>query len=167
MASDPFTIYNNQVFDNTNVTNNGKFVLDTSSDYNNTGSYNSIRAIGEFSSLTPDPDTNNTNYAIRFVVESSDDSGHWFPIGAMFEPIRHLGGGSRHIIIVQPNIFNIDEGVPVDDWDGQNVTTRISRQQGSLGVDYRVKLEIVESKYGTADAFSSLNITLFGERYNA
>ena len=111
MAADPFTIYTDETIDNSLITGNGKFTVKTSNSFNNTSSYNSISVIVEFSDLVPDPENISTNYSLRAVVETSDDQGHWWPIGAQFEPLRRLSQGARQIIVIQPNIFNIDEGV--------------------------------------------------------
>jgi hypothetical protein len=84
----------------------------------------------------------------------------------MFEPHNPASPTDRHIVIIQPNIFNIDEGVPVDLFDGVGNVTRVSRQQGVIGGDFRIITEVSDSLAGTSNALQSFDIELFGEYYN-
>ena len=164
MAVDPFTIYSSKTIDNSVITGNGKFILDTSPVIQNTNALDSILVDFEISSLSPT--TSASDYYLQLSIEVGDGAGVFHPIGLMFEPLRRLTQGPRNLIVVQPNIFNINEGVPVDTWDGAKVTTRISRQQGILGQEFHTVLTILENQYGTADAFESMIFKLIGERYD-
>ena len=170
MASDPFTIAINQVVAMTAipVTGNGKFLAFVSTPTNHTQSKNSFRLHAQFNGFLPDPLAVGASpgWSLRAVVESSDGQGHWFPIATQFEPLRNPLQGSTQIMVVQPTIFNPDEGIPVDVWDGQAVVARVNRQQGVLGIDFRVKVELIETRYGTADALQSFTLSLFGDRYD-
>ena len=167
MAADPFTIYTSQLVNASGIiTDNGKFVLNTSDEFNNNGGYDSIIVNVDFSDLTPDPETTSPGYFIRAELQTSDNEGNWFPIGHMFEPVRRPEQGLKHIIVIQPNTFNINEGFPTDIFDGQNVVSRISRQQGALGVDFRTVVSAIETKQGTANALESFKLSIYGERYN-
>jgi len=167
MATVPFSIVSNHVVGNSAVTGNGKFTIYQSPTFANSGSYDSIMLNIVFQSLKPDPPVS-PGYSLLATIESSDSENppKWFPIAAMFEPVRRLQQGPRHVLVVQPNIYNFFEGAPVDYYDGQSVTTRISRQQGILGDNYRVILHIVETKYGTSDAFEEVTLDIYGQRYN-
>lgn len=166
MAADPFVLWNNHVLDNTPITGNGQFELGVTNPENNNGGYNSIFLHMEFMDILPDQDALNPFYWINVQLETGDNAGNWWPIGHMFEPFRFAHNGTKNIIVVQPNIFNIDEGVPIALWDGIAVSQLISRQQGILGVNFRVRFLIREEKYGEPNAFQSMKVNVFGERYN-
>lgn len=170
MPSEPFTIYTGKYVNVSQVvTSNNKFIVDVTPTVQNPDNQtcNSILLDLEYSGFTPNPDTTSPGWKIRAVIESSNGSGSWHPIGVQFEPLQHPSQGARQIIIIQPNIINFDEGIPVDVWDGQAVATRINRQQGVLGIDFRVVLEVIETKYGTLDALQGFTVKMIGERYNA
>lgn len=170
MATYPFTIYTgNTILMNSVVNSNGKFIVNISPTISNPSNEetNSIVLDVLFSNFSPDPETTVPGWSIRAVVESSNGAGLWRPVGVQFEPLRNPAQGSRQIIIIQPNIINFDEGIPIDVWDGEAVSSRINRQQGILGNDFRVVLEVIETKYGTLDALQSFNVRMTGERYRA
>jgi len=174
MASDPFTVWTNeQIVLNGSpliVTGNGKFIAKTSAKSNNTQAKNAILLDVTFSDfvLVGGGNPSLGGWGLRAVVECSDGSnpGNWRRVGAMFEPLRDPAQGTRQLIIAQPNINNPNEGIPQDEWDGSSVTYRIHRQQGILGVDFRVLIEVSESKHGLPDALQSFKVTAFGERYD-
>lgn len=163
----PFTIYSNHVCDVTQtITSNGSFEVDITDGFSNSGGYNSITAHIRFKATTPHEEVGSPGWNILAIIESSDGSGTWNPIGQMMDPIRFLTQGAHNVITVQPNIFNIHEGVPIDIWDGTKTVTRISRQQGILGDDYRIKIIVHETKFGTSDALQSFTVDITGIRYN-
>lgn len=168
MATQPFTIYSSKTILVSNIVNaNGKFVVDISPEFTNPDNEgcNSILLDIEFSNFLPDPDTNPPNWKIKATIESSNGAGLWRPVGSQFEPLSHPSQGPRQIIIVQPDIVNFDEGIPIDDWDGAAVVARRSRQQGILGNDFRVVLSVLENNYGNLNALQSFTVKMIGERY--
>jgi hypothetical protein len=175
MAVEPFTIYpGGKLFTEAmiaeKITGNGKFILEASDAFPNSQAKTSIFVDVDYRDILPDPNTSQPGWSLRAIVESSNGENGgtrvWHPIGVQFEPLRHPSQGTRQIIYIQPDILNLDEGVPVDVWDGQGVAQRINRQQGSLGVDFRVVIEVIETKFGTADALKGLRLWVGGERYN-
>lgn len=170
MPSEPFTIYTGKFINVSQlVTANGKYIADISVPITNPDNQatNSILLDVDYSGFSPNPDTTSPGWSLRVIIESSNGSSMWHPIGVQFDPLRHPSQGTRQIIIVQPNIINFDEGIPIDVWDGQAVSTRINRQQGVLGIDFRVVLELIETKHGTLDALQGFTVKMIGERYNA
>jgi len=73
----------------------------------------------------------------------------------------------RQVLVAAPNVFTFDEGIPIDDWDGEKVTTRYNKKQDRLTSKWRVRVDVRDTKFGTADAFVSTKINLYGERFNA
>lgn len=168
MSSVPFTLEASKVLDNTNVVSNGITNIYTGASQSNTGDYGGLKVIMEYSDLLPDPDIANSNYSLSCVVESQDDSGqHWYPLIRQFDVLRSLNQGARQVLIISPGIFTFDEGVPIDDWDGQKVTTRYNKKQDRLTDIWRVCVHVLENKFGDPDAFQSCKINLYGERFNA
>jgi hypothetical protein len=168
MSVDPFTIYNNTgelISMAGQVTGNGKFTVRTTASQNNNTARDSILVDVSFSDFILNGGTS-PGWSVRCVLESSDGNGNWHRVGAMFEPLRSIEQGARNLVVVQPNIINFDEGIPIDEWDGQAVAYRIHRQQGVLGQDYRFRFEVIETKFATPDALVSFKVKLFGQRYS-
>jgi len=163
----PFNIYTDHVCPvSQKITSNGSFVVDITTPINNVGNNNSITVHITFKDLVPHEEAGSPGWNILAVLETSDGSGHWSPIGQMFDPIRFLTQGAHNVITVQPNVFNIHEGVPIDIWDGTKTVSRISRQQGILGEDFRLKFIVHETKFGTSDALQSFTVDVVGIRYD-
>lgn len=175
MALNPFTFYEGATKQSvtgvdTTVTESGKvFPVDTTPLQNNNNGLDSVILNIKITNIVPDPVTATAaGWRIRCVVESQGEGNPaWFlPVGSMFESHAPASPEDRHVIIVQPNIFNIDEGVPLDLFDGAGNITRISRQQGIIATDFRVITEVSDQFAGTADALQSFDLELFGEYYD-
>ncbi|ANS05914.1 hypothetical protein [uncultured Mediterranean phage] len=166
----PFTLETDLVLDNTNVTGDGIFELHRTDAQSNSGDYEGIKVVIEYDDFTPDPNDPllNSNYSLSAVVEGRDASGAmWYPLIRQFDILRNPLGGKRQILVVSPSMFVIDEGIPIDDWDGEKVTTRYNKKQDRLTDNWRVRVEVRENKHGTADAFTSIKVNIFGARFNA
>ena len=170
MALVPFTLETNLTLDNTNVTGNGIFSIYDSGEQNNSGSYEGIKVILEFSAMTPDPNDPvlNSNYSVQAVLEGKESTGAtWYPLIRQFDVLRNPNQGLRQVLSIAPNIFTFDEGIPIDDWDGTKVTTRYNKKQDLLAEKWRVCINLTENKYGTSDEFTAVTVSIFGDRFNA
>ena len=167
MAVSSFSLYTNQLIENTNVTGNGNFTVLTSPTQNNTNGMPAIKVVAQFSEFTPDPVLNPTSYSFVVAIETSNNNGAtWFPLVTQFDPLRNPEHGSTIILVAAPNIFNPDEGISYDDWNGFNVVSRTSRRQDSLGAQYRVRLMVNETNHGQPGSFQSVKVSISGERYD-
>ena len=89
MSVVPFTIYTDHLCDVSQVINsNGSFVVDTTAPINNSGGYNSITVHVRFKATVPYEEAGSPGWNILAIVESSDGSGTWNPIGTMMDPIH-------------------------------------------------------------------------------
>lgn len=152
-----FNLANNVTINNSAVTGNGKYTIWTSTNVSAVGNQ-SMRVIIDYKTSAPD-ETN-----VTAIVES-EQNGHWFPIAYQFNPFNNLDNGPQRIIIMQPDISVFNTGIDDDMYVGGQVIARISRFQGKVGSNLRVKLVLQESNYGTPNAFQSLNIDCYGECY--
>ena len=143
------------------------FPVLTSPVNSNNNDRNSINVNLVFSNIVPDPELATAKgWKIGANVELEGEG--WFvPVGGLFAPLQDPGQGLRHVIIIQPNVFNINEGTPLDIFDTAGGITRISRQQGIIGTSFRVSLEVSDQFAGTSDALQSFDVEIFGELYNA
>lgn len=167
MAVSSFNLYTNQLIENTNVTGNGNFTVLTSAAQNNTNGMPGIKVVAQLSEFTPDPSIESTSYSLVFTLETSNNNGaSWFPLVTQFDPLRNPEQGSTIILVAAPNIFNPDEGISYDDWNGLNVVSRTSRRQDTLGAQYRIRLMVNESNHGQPGSFQSVRVSISGERYD-
>jgi hypothetical protein len=166
MAVSTFNLATNVVVDNTPVTGNGNFEIWSSGIQANTQGMNAIKAICKFDQMTPDPEGNiPTTYSLVMLIESSNDNGTtWFPLVMQFDPLRNPVQGPTVILQAAPNIFNPDEGISFDDWNGIQVVSRTSRRQDTLGALFRVRVLANEFGYGGPGAFQSVRLSISGER---
>jgi hypothetical protein len=167
MALVPFTLTTAMILDNTPVTGNGIFDLWISPEQANSGDYEAIKLVIEYSAMTPDPNgPNNSQYSLSAILEGKGGA-FWTPLLRQFNVTVNPLQGLRQILVVAPNIFTFDEGIPVDDFDGEKVTTRMNKSQGRLTDDWRLRVEVRENKFGvTGDAFESVTVNVYGDRYN-
>lgn len=162
MAVSQFSL-NNQANININnqaISGNGSFDVYTSSEVNNNNNLPSLRVILEYSDPVP-----NTFINITAVIES-EQNGSWFPIAYQFNPFTDMGNGPKRIIILQPNISAADAGIDDDLYVGNAVIARTSRQQGKVGSKFRVRFVVYENNHGTAQAFQSIKVKVYGELFD-
>ncbi len=157
-----------QTFDNTIVTGNGSYDLYVSPTYSNSNLRTSIKLIVDYEDNQPVPGAivEPVQYDLVAFLESDDGSGNgWYPFHYQFEPYRSPGSGRQHILIMEPSIFNLDEGVPLDIWDGVQVIARQSKKQGSVPDNFRLRIQLNEFRYGEPGAFQSATISAHFQLY--
>lgn len=169
MAVSTFSMATNLVVNNQVVTGNGSFVAWTSATLTNSQAMSGCKLACTVSGMTPDPEgATPTTYNLCFSLESSNDNGStWYPIVTQFDPLVNPVQGSTIILMVSPSVFNPDEGISYDDWNGSSVVSRTSRRQDVLGALFHAKLYVNEFGYGGAGAFQSCTISVVGERFDA
>jgi len=162
-------MYQNQLITNQMIDRNATFDVLVSQAQPNNGAMAGIKLVAEFDSFVPDPAAEvPTNFNLVVSLESSNNNGQtWFPLVTQFQPLVNPELGDKIILIAAPNIFNPDEGVPFDDWNGARVISRTSRRQETLGASYRVRVYLTENGYGTPGAFQSCRVSISGERFDA
>lgn len=156
-------LLNNTLLDNTNVTDNGTFELFVSNKIDAPNSDRGLEVVISYSNPTPDPESGGTNFKISAVIETEDNAGNWHPIHYQFNPfIRPAvqGGFEKHILRLDPTIFNLDEGVVNDISDGFNIIARESKKQGVLPDDFRIKILVHENGFGGTKPFQSVNVSV-------
>lgn len=168
MAVQTFSLYTNELITNAIVDKNGTFDALVSAAQPNNGGMSGIKVIAEFSEFTPDPAEEPTSFALVTSVESSNNNGQtWFPLVTQFAPLVNPELGDKIVLVAAPNIFNPDEGVPYDDWNGSRVISRTSRRQETLGALFRIRVYLTENGHGTPGAFQQCRVTISGERFDA
>lgn len=180
VATSPFTMYQGATkktvsgIDSVVINNVNAFVVDTSPTIQNSSGLDSVLCNLRFSNFVPDPVTATAaGWKINGSIETEGEGDPpWLiPVGSMFAPQQPGSVVTEfseypHIITVQPNIFNIDEGVPLNIFDAAGQLTAISRQQGILGNSFSVVLTVKDFFAGTADALQSFDVEIFGRYYN-
>lgn len=157
-----------QTFDNSAITGNGSFDLWISPTVSNSNLRSSIKLIVDYEDNQPVPGSipDPVQYDLVAFLESDDGSGGgWYPFHYQFEPYRVPNSGRQHILIMEPGIFNLDEGVPIDIWDGVRVVARQSKKQGSVPDNFRVRIQLNEFRYGEPGAFQSATISVHYQLY--
>lgn len=169
MAAEPFSIWSGQLVTTSGLitSNQGIFTLLASVAQANQLSKSSILVDVTYYDFVYASSPAVPGWGLRCIIESQIN-GLWRPVGVQFEPLRDPAQGSRQQIIIQPNIVNFDEGIPIDVWNGLQVASRINRQQGILGGGaWRIVIQGFDSKFGTSEALTSFKVDLVGERYDA
>jgi hypothetical protein len=156
-------LLNNFALDATLVTGNGTFRLWESEKIDSPNSENGLEVVIAYSNPTPDPENGGVNYKVSSILETQDNQGNWHPFHAQYEPFvkpEIHGGDTKHVIKIDPAIFNMDEGVINDIWDGFNIVARESRKQGILPDDFRIVLLLNENGHGGTKPFEGVNVTV-------
>lgn len=161
MANQLFTILNNQTLTSPNITENGVYTLYTSTTQNNSNNIPCMRMVVEYHELLP----LEVPGGIGLIVESINGT-NWFPIAYQFESYRNSDQGTQRIISLQPNMSTFDDGIDSIIYVGDRTVARLSRQQGTVGSSFRVRLIINEQLFGTANAFQSARISIYGELHD-
>ncbi len=162
MASQSFTLLNNQVLSLPGITSNGVYDLYTSATQNNNNNLPSIRMVIDYHQLNP---VDIYSSGIGVVVEALN-GGKWFPAAYQFEPYRNSENGNQRLIFLQPDISTYDDGIDSIVYVGDRTIARISRQQGRIGSSFRVRVILSENNYGTANAFQNVTMSIYGELYD-
>jgi len=160
------SLADNLLVTNEAITGNGVFNIWTSNIINNSNSIPSLRLITEYANIVPDSRSSNVanTFGITIVVESQIGT-KWFPIAYQFNNFNTPGNGDTRIILLQPDISTDNAGIDDDMYVAGNTIAKISRQQGKLGSNFRVKLVCQENGYGEAGSFQSVNVSIFGETF--
>lgn len=175
MALVPFTIYQGASKKTVSVSGivtapGTLYTVDTSPVVANSTGLDSIHLNVLFSNILPDPEqATQKGWRIRAVIETEgagNPPNWWNPVGHMFEPLGDPGQGLRHVVVIQPNLVNLFEGVPLDLSDPLGNITRLSKQQGVLLTDFRVRLEVSDQFAGGLGALESFDVEIFGDMYD-
>lgn len=168
MANENFTIWTNQTFTNSGITGNGTFDLAISGTQSNTIGLKSLRLVCEYVSASPS--SNLRNFDLLCLIDSSNGlsgaSKKWFPMAYHFEPFRRDNKGMIRNILMQPDMVVIDVGIDDVLQVGGDSVSRISRQQGKLGPEFRVRLSLTEFDFGGPGAFQSVTVNVYGEKFD-
>lgn len=170
MAGVDFQLYTDHGVDDTNITANGTYDLLTSATQTNSGDYDSLRVVIEYTNFSASG--SGTSWNIQAIVESNNGlsgaSEKWFPITHQFRSYRGKDTeASTRELILQPDLVVIDQGVDDVVFIGNDEDTRISRVQGRLGDEWRIRFVLTENDHSGSGSFTDGDITVYGERYNA
>ena len=156
-------LLNGHTFDNSVITDNGTFRLWESAKIDSPNSENGLEVVIKYENPTPDPELGGTNFKLSCILETQDNEGNWHPFHSQFEPFVRpeiQGGDQKHVLRIDPTIFNLDEGVINDIWDGFNTVARESRKQGILPDDFRIVLLVNENGFGGTKPFAGVTVTV-------
>lgn len=156
MAAEEFSIISGQTFTQADVTPSKHIYI--SPDQNNSSGYNSLRLVVEYSNFQ-----NLGGVSLQAVVETKSAGGEYFPIAYQFDPFAE-GHKEQRIMILQPDMVWLDAGIDNNIYVANQNIARISHQQGKLGPNFRVCVNLIEPTPGN---FTSVDISIYGERYNA
>lgn len=120
-----------------------------------------------YSAASPSPDIG-ANWRIGAVVESKDPTTNaWYRIANQFDDFKHPDRAQNQEIRLDPNTFTIDPGIPIVVFVANTEIGHISASQGKVpSTGFRVKLQVVDFKLGTPEAFAGVTVTAFGERHD-
>ena len=158
-----FELCTNEVVDNSEINANGLYTLFLSDEH--TPATNDIAMVIVINYEDLDP-IEYGQFDLTALIECNS-AGIWFPLAYQFEPLRFAAQGQMQLITIQPDLYNPDEGVPQDIWDGANVIARQSKQQGVVDLDWRLRIQLIENGYGGSNPFQSVKISASGEYYNS
>jgi hypothetical protein len=148
------------------ITENGKHILYQSDVQTNSNGDNSLKVLVEYLDNLPDSDNQLTAYGITCIIEEDDSAGNWYPVMYQYAPFTRTGSGRHQVLTMQPNTFNLDEGVPYFISDGYDIIGAESRKQATLGEDFRIILCLHEERHGETGAFQSVKVNLAYEKYS-
>ena len=169
MAGETFTLYSDEIVNNSMVMGNDTYELIVSPEQNNNADYNSLRVIVEYDDFLPA--ITGTTYGVTAMIESSNQevgaNQRWFPIAYQFREYKGKETQAKiRELILQPDFTIIDAGVDDVVYVADVEQARISRTAGKLGGDWRIRILLKETGYGGAGAFQSGKINVYGERFN-
>lgn len=160
-------ILNQAVLDASVITGNGPFRIFESGKIDSPNSENALEVVIEYKGNLPDPEQGGTNYRISALIETEDNAGNWHPIHYQYTPFVKEEQGNKHILRLDPTIFNLDEGVGNAISDGFNIVALESKKQGLLPDDFRIAIVVHENGFGTPGAFASVVVTASHYTYAA
>lgn len=170
MPKQDFLVFNQEVVTSSSlgIDGNGTFEL-TGPEISNAASFKSLRLVMQYDGVTPGFGQVAQSFDIDCEVEGYNGSVDlWFPIAYQFRSFRNPEQGKKRIIMMLPSMAGFDAGVDDIVWVADKTEARISRQQGNLPDSrFRVKVKVTERDFGGAGAFQSVNITAFGEAFDA
>lgn len=156
-----------QQFTNSTITSNGTFVIFSGSTIANNNALPGGRLVVDFSGASPlEGGEINPSYAITCILEGIQD-GVWYPIAYQFEPFKgNPNNGLQRIVVLQPDISTYDAGIDDIVYVADTTIARISRQQGRVPAQIRLRILLKENGFGTANAFVSATIKATLELYD-
>jgi hypothetical protein len=137
-----------QKLNNTIVTGNGKFLLYASQELPNNNGHQTIEARVNYEATAPDVTLGGCLFSLTTVIETSDETGNWYPVHNQYNAHRGQNDDVTHFVKLDPDIFNLDEGVSTAVALGDVVISLESRKQGKLPSSYRFAIYLIENKYG-------------------
>jgi hypothetical protein len=161
MAQDKFVLADNVTVDNSAITANGEYDLFISSTKTNSVGLPSLRVVVDYETLVPVDLIGGLN-----IVIESENNGVWYPVAYQFEAFINAQQGNKRIIMLQPNMSTYNDGVDSIIWFANKTEGRISRQQGKVGTEFRVRMALVENGFGGPYAFQSIKFNILGELYD-
>lgn len=103
------------------------------------------------------------NISINGVLEAEETSGVWSPVAYTFNEWQVGQHDRDDVIVMDPNMFWIDAGVPNGMFIGGVTVAQVSPQQIVLPETWRIR--VVAKKAGTV-TLTSLDLSIYGELYN-
>ena len=106
--------------------------------------------------------TSGSDFDVRAIVEGKGANGSlWRPLIELRKINQDAADGTTKIAEISPAIFDSTGGGTVDEG-----LTSYHFRQSHIPDQWRVRLILTESKFGTADAFSSMTVSIYGDRYS-
>ena len=133
------------------------------SDPLNGNNVNSLRVTLQYDDVTPD--TGGASFSIGAVVETPA-AGGWTPIASQFSPFRTSRTATTREIVMQPDISDFNAGIDDIVYPVDRELARISRSQGQLPSDYRIRVLLVDNDPGGPSSFQSVKISASVDTYN-
>lgn len=150
-----------------------KFVITTDEVSNVQGQtpYDSLQLILRYENEIPGfgavPQTWNLDARVEGKI-TVDGVEQWTTIAQQFEPFRRASQGPERRILLNPTTLVLDPGVDIYDDEGGDTVGRTSLTQGRLTTEsWRVRFILIENDIAGAGSFQSIDLTGFGEMYNA
>ncbi len=123
--------------------------------------YNALKCICDYINLQ----STDGSASVTAVVESRSAAGSdWYPLAYQFNSFSKEGVKQSRQVIMAPNMFWFDAGIDNIIWvDGKGTVAQISNSQAELSPYWRIRIALNDPN----STFTSLEMSLYGERYQA
>ena len=152
-----------QVFDNTVCVANGTFRLYESPKIDSPNSDRGLEVVITYEGPTPDPEDGGTNFRFSALLETQDNAGNWHAFHSQFQAFVRpeiQGTSTKHILKVDPTIFQFDEGVANTISDGFTNVATVSKAHGIIPDDFRIVILVNENGFGGTKPFTGITLTV-------
>lgn len=151
-----FQIEDNVTKTSADVTGNHIYI---SPEQNNSQDFDSIKLVVDYHDLQ----STDGSTKIQAVIENKSAEGTWYPVAYQFDEFNSVGEEFKQLIIMEPNMFWADAGIPDVMFVGGKTIAHRNPQTGKMTDKYRLCITLRDPN----SAFTSLRFSAYGDLFNA